>query len=68
VSQYANERLRSAGKKKSAIWEEEDEELWGGAAPKMEISYDAANGFLLTGVPPRGAPLALRALLSWGRA
>ena len=34
--------------RKSAIWEEDDEVLWEGAAPKMEISYDATNGFLLT--------------------
>merc|ERR1712070_387872 len=35
-------------KRKSAVWQEDDEEIWGGAAPKMEIAYDAQNGFLLT--------------------
>jgi len=33
--------------KKSAIWEEDDELIWEGAAPALEVSYDAANGFLL---------------------
>ena len=32
---------------KSAVWEEDDEEIWAGSAPKMEVSYDATNGFLL---------------------
>ena len=32
---------------KSAIWEEDDELVWEGAAPALEVSYDVANGFLL---------------------
>ena len=27
---------------------QKDEELWEGAPPRIEISYDAKNGFLLT--------------------
>lgn len=35
------------GVNKTAIWQEEDEEIWEGASPKMEVSYDATNGYLL---------------------
>ena len=34
--------------RKSAIWEEEDDEIWEGAPPRLEIAYDAKNGYLLT--------------------
>lgn len=40
-------QIGDQGMYKSAIWEESDAELWGGAAPKMEISYDATNGWLI---------------------
>lgn len=40
--------ISTESNRKSAIWEEEDEELWEGAPPRIEISYDAKNGFLLT--------------------
>jgi hypothetical protein len=41
-------QLASGMVKKSAIWEEDDELIWEGAAPSLEVSYDAANGFLLS--------------------
>lgn len=32
---------------KSAVWDEDDESIWEGAPPHLEVSYDAANGYLL---------------------
>ena len=32
---------------KSAVWDEDDEAVWEGAPPPLEISWDAVNGFLL---------------------
>ena len=34
--------------KKGAVWEEDDEAIWQGAAPAMEVVYDFTNGFLLS--------------------
>ena len=42
-------QLGGSGTLKSAIWDEDDEMIWEGAAPHIEISYDATNGFLLVG-------------------
>jgi hypothetical protein len=39
--------ISTENNRKSAIWEEEDEELWEGAPPRIEIQYDAKNGYLL---------------------
>jgi hypothetical protein len=42
-------QIRDGGQMtKSAIWDEDDEMIWEGAAPNLEIKYDAINGFLLT--------------------
>jgi len=40
-------QLSDSGVLKSAIWDEDDEVIWEGAAPHIEMSYDATNGFLL---------------------
>ena len=40
--------ISAENNRKSAIWEEEDEERWEGSPPRIEIAYDAKNGFLLT--------------------
>ena len=32
---------------KSAVWDEDDESVWEGAPPHLEVAYDAQNGFLL---------------------
>lgn len=40
-------QLAASGTIKSAIWDEDDEVIWEGAAPHIEMRYDATNGFLL---------------------
>jgi hypothetical protein len=40
-------QLTASGTTKSAIWDEDDEVIWEGAAPHIEMRYDATNGFLL---------------------
>ena len=38
-------QIRDGGQMtKSAIWDEDDEMIWEGAAPNLEIKYDAING------------------------
>lgn len=54
-------------KLKKQMWSEEDDELWQGSAPDIEVFFDATNGFLLSvyfQIDTKKTPLREKALMA----
>jgi len=54
-------------KLKKQMWNETDDELWQGAAPAIEVFFDATNGFLLSvyfQIDTKKTPLREKALMA----